>query len=652
MHRPPDIDAVIGSACGDDPVAAGTARRLLARLAAASRPGPLPDRAARALVAAGLLRRAGDGAYSFTDERARACLAEMWRTRGPAALTAFPLATDLASGWAVAQGPAPTTGNAVEFLIDNEAAWGRLAEDVRAARSSVRAMLFMLDVPHVRVAFGRDPMGNPGPAEAVRLEDELLGAARRGADVRLVLNHVTPPVSPANTSWPLERYFRENDPDGLVGLRRLATPQTLPIHGKVVVVDGRVAYLVGSVFAQEYFDGRRHAVDEPRRGHLRWRSSVRAPVHDVSLRVEGPAVADLDATVRLHWDAARPSRATPSAASYAPPRPAVPPPPSPPPGRTELQVTRTLHGARRYPGLPAGETGIYESYLRALESAEDFVYLENQYLTCPELVDALVRAMRRAPALQLVLLTNLRPDVPYYTGWQRRALERLLAGLGEHRTRAGVYTLWSHERAPGVERTRLIRTHVHSKVAIVDDAWFTVGSANLDSLSLSHGQHELHRPMPVRLARLLRGASGGDPWQARATEVNVSCRDGEAAARLRRDLWAEHLGLPSPDDPRLTAPRASAGNGAGDGEGAGNGGGGGWLALWRERAALKLAGLRAPDPEVTEPRVLPYPHRDGRLPDGSHREHAHLRALGIDPEPIDVLTRFRSFSFRQGAWKP
>jgi phosphatidylserine/phosphatidylglycerophosphate/cardiolipin synthase-like enzyme len=635
-----DLDARIDEACGDDPVAAGTARRRLGWLAARP-PGPYrprawdprlwtprrqrlaPDRALLdAMTARGLLHRARRG-HEFADRAVRDRLAVLWR-RGPGALTMLPARTRLDAGRAAGQGPRPTHGNKVEFLVDNEAAWGRLADEVAGARSSVRGLLFMLDVPHVRMAFARDPARDGGPTGGVRLEERLLAAADRGVAVHLVLNHVTPSLSPANTTHPVERFFRTRDPGRRVRLRRLRTPQTLPVHGKVYVIDDRVAYLVGSVFAQEYFDGREHLIDDPRRGHLRWRSSVRAPVHDVSVRIEGPAVADLDRTVRLHWDHCRPVPGDEMP-------PFRPPAAAGAPGAVTLQVTRTLHGAGRYAGLPAGETGIHESYLRALATARRFVYLENQYLTCTELVDALVDALKRTPGLQLIALINIRPDVPHYAGWQRGAVERLLTGLGDDRDRAGVFTLWSHEKGPG--RTRILRDHVHSKVAIIDDEWLTVGSANLDGVSLTCGEHELHRPPLIRLARLFGGASGGDPWQARATEVNVA-HVGEEAGRLRRELWAEHLGYPGPDDPALAEPP-----------------GVGWLELWRRRAELKLAGLRGPDPMVRDPRILPYPHTGGVPEPGCHKPAAYLRALGVDPGRLEVHARFRSFSFRTGRWR-
>ena len=43
-----------------------------------------------------------------------------------------------------------------------------------------------------------------------------------------------------------------------------------------------------------------------------------------------------------------------------------------------------------YRGLPRGEFSILESYVRALRSAQRFVYLESQFLWSPELVAILV----------------------------------------------------------------------------------------------------------------------------------------------------------------------------------------------------------------------------------------------------------------------
>ena len=62
--------------------------------------------------------------------------------------------------------------------------------------------------------------------------------------------------------------------------------------------------------------------------------------------------------------------------------------------------------------------------------------------------------------------------------------------------------------------------YVHAKIAIVDDEWLTLGSANLNEHSLFND-----------------------------TEMNVVTHDPELAARHALRLWAEHLELPVERDP-------------------------------------------------------------------------------------------------------
>ena len=60
--------------------------------------------------------------------------------------------------------------------------------------------------------------------------------------------------------------------------------------------------------------------------------------------------------------------------------------------------------------------------------------------------------------------------------------------------------------------------YVHAKVGIVDDAWLTIGSANLNEHSLFND-----------------------------TEMNVVCRDPEVVRGTRLRLWAAHLELDRAD---------------------------------------------------------------------------------------------------------
>jgi phosphatidylserine/phosphatidylglycerophosphate/cardiolipin synthase-like enzyme len=554
-----------------------------------------------------------------------------------------------AEGWFITQGTepfvAPTAGNGIEYLVDNEEAWRRMALAVRAATTSINILLFYLDIKLSFMSF--DPPTPPigKPTTGLRLEEELLAANRdRKVAVRLAVNDFQLMPYPFDTAGKVQEYF-EDASEHSVEVRLFSTPVRVPIHAKLIVIDNREAFLIGSPFLQEYYDGSRHSVKDARRGELSWSSAIRVPVHEVSARVTGPAVGGLNETFRAHWEAIRPSG--------APELPLAPPPPSDANQNTAMQVARTLHGKGRFATVPHGETGILEGYLRAIRKAEEFIYLENQYVTCDEIADAIAIAMKRNTRLQVIMVINNKVDIPFYgnlfdlpfmtDGWQTDTIRRLLSSLGSTgRQRFELFTLWSHE--PGGQdqpKARLIRNYVHTKAAVIDDKWATVGSANLDGVSLLTSEHAL----------MLDWASPGDPREQRASEANVLLYNGVAGQpvsaapeALRRRLWAEHLGFqnssggPNADDPSLVLTPGKD-----------------WVNFWRAISQERLASVKEtqanPMTLVHKARVLPFPHTDEKVPRRLNNTEVYLKSLGVDPAKLDVEEKFPSFSFENGAWK-
>ena len=144
-------------------------------------------------------------------------------------------------------------------------------------------------------------------------------------------------------------------------------PREHPIHchhEKIVIVDGRVAF-VGGIDITDQAGDRYDSSEHPSRRRLGW--------HDVSRACEGPAVADVDAHFAMRWAEVTGERMTP-------------PRRRPTAGPSTVQVVRTV-AEDMYDAVPHGEFRILESYVRALRSARSFVYLENQFLWSPEIVD-------------------------------------------------------------------------------------------------------------------------------------------------------------------------------------------------------------------------------------------------------------------------
>ena len=185
-------------------------------------------------------------------------------------------------------------------------------------------------------------------------------------------------------------------------------------------------------------------------------------------------------------------------------------PPPAPSGPHTVQIVRTIP-EKVYKAAPRGDFRILESYVRAFRSAQRLIYLENQFLWSPEIAVALRDKLDRppTPGFRMLLVLPAKPN----SGMDDT--RGMLAELIEADDGAGrllactIYARHGKLSDP---------VYVHAKVGIVDDAWLTIGSANLNEHSLFND-----------------------------TEMNVVCHDGEVARATRLRLWAEHLELKEND---------------------------------------------------------------------------------------------------------
>lgn len=148
--------------------------------------------------------------------------------------------------------------------------------------------------------------------------------------------------------------------------------------------------------------------------------------HDIHARIAGPAVADVfqsyyeryahEQEHRLPWD----GPAAPNTCPCVTPKPgdtnairlALPIPPA---GDDIVQIARTVYrpsaanAADAFWFAPDGEASVHDSVLRAIHSAREYIYIEDQFMAPPdsgdtgdEIVEALVAAAERCKALIMV----------------------------------------------------------------------------------------------------------------------------------------------------------------------------------------------------------------------------------------------------------
>jgi phosphatidylserine/phosphatidylglycerophosphate/cardiolipin synthase-like enzyme len=387
-----------------------------------------------------------------------------------------------AGGWAAGE-PPPRPGNALDILVDGAEALPVIAEELRGARSHVH-----LTGWHFTPDFALTRDGEP-----LVLRNLLAELAER-IDVR-VLVWAGAPLPLFRPSRGDVRKMREQ----LVEHTRIVCAldaKERPMHchhEKTIVIDDRVAFVGGIDLTSESgdrYDTNRH----PSRANVGW--------HDACARIEGPAVVDVADNFRMRWHevtAETLARARPSAAA----------------GDLEVQIVRTIP-ERVYKAAPTGEFSILESYIRALQAAERFIYVENQFLWSPEIEAVLVDKLSNPPRpdFRLVLLL---PSKPNSGADDTRGMLGKLIEVDADAGRLLACTLY----APSGNLADPI--YIHAKIAIIDDNWLTLGSANLNEHSLFND-----------------------------TEMNVVCHDPGLAQQTRLRLWAEHRELPLeqvPNDP-------------------------------------------------------------------------------------------------------
>ena len=240
-------------------------------------------------------------------------------------------------------------------------------------------------------------------------------------------------------------------------------------HQKIVVIDNSVAFCGGLDLTVRRWDTGAHRVDEPRRRDPRGRAY--RPFHDVQAMVEGEAARALGSLARERWR------------------------------RACGQEVATVEGGDRWPdhvepdfrdvtvGIarsePAygghGEVREVEAlFVRSIGQAEGAIYVENQFMSCASVAQALSERLKAQPQLELLLVGPARHD-----SW-----------LEAHSMRSGRIRFMGAFEAAGVaDRVRLVHPQtsdgdaradvmVHSKVMAIDDRYLRIGSANLNNRSM------------------------------------------------------------------------------------------------------------------------------------------------------------------------
>ncbi|MDD5628632.1 MAG: phospholipase D-like domain-containing protein [Elusimicrobia bacterium] len=353
-------------------------------------------------------------------------------------------------------------GNRLELLGGGEA-FRSMGAAIDSARRCVHLETYIFSSDAAGREFGRRLMEKARQGVSVRLIFDSVGSLDLdpafldrlvGAGVRVLEYH---PLAPWRARWAWSR--RD--------------------HRKILVVDGRAAFAGGMNISQDQVP-----LEE---GGAGW--------NDLHLRVEGPAVHELDRLFRAVWfketkewfplDEAGPER----------------------PGDCWVWVAANQEFLHRHL--------IRRAYLNALRAAREEVCIANAYfLPDHGMRRALAAAARRGVSVRI--LVPGRSDHPSVWKAGRRSYDFLL--------RSGVRLFeWG-------------RSILHAKTAVVDGVWCTAGSYNMDHRSLRHNLEVNLHVLDPGLAGQMKRKFEADLASARELRL-AEWRARPWSEKLREEFW-------------------------------------------------------------------------------------------------------------------
>jgi cardiolipin synthase len=311
-------------------------------------------------------------------------------------------------------------GNKVVLLEDGTATFRALLTAIRDARDNINMETYTIE---------DDEVGN-------RFADALIEKQAQGVQVNLIYDGV------GSINAPKEFFERLTDSGINVLQYNPINPLTAKKgwdvnqrdHRKLLIVDGQSAFL-GGINISSVYSG----------GSFSQRSSAglekKAPWRDTHMQVNGPVVGEFQKLFLATWEKQKGETVAPR--QYFP--------------QLSNQGKEVVRAIGSSPDEPYSL--IYATLISAIGSAETSVHLTNAYFVPdPQLLAALKGAAQRRVDVTIILPSYTDNWLVFHAG---RSYYKELLGAG----------VKIYERRDAL---------LHSKTAIIDGVWSTIGSTNLD----------------------------------------------------------------------------------------------------------------------------------------------------------------------------
>jgi cardiolipin synthase len=368
------------------------------------------------------------------------------------------------------------SGNRVALLADGPNTYRAMLEAIREARQYVHMESYIFDDDEAGRTFADAFIAKRRQGVAVALMVDAVGTLgtprtlfdrMRDAGVQVVFFN---PVNPAKA----RAGWAPNNRD----------------HRKLLVVDGKVGFLGGinisGVYESSSSGGSSASLLRSGKREGQHPDPKEVPWRDTQIRVEGPAVADIERVMQSGWEE-----------QHGPPLdPREFFPRAKPQGDTIMRIIANRPGDR-------DGYNLYLTLMSAIQSAQRSIHITMAYFVPdPAFLQALTDAARRNVDVVIVLPGFTDSSLVFHAGRSHYA-DLLEAGVKLYERRDAL---------------------LHAKTAVIDGVWSTVGSSNMDWRSFA---------LNYELNAVILGREFGDQMEA------LFADDVARSTRIDEQTWSD-----------------------------------------------------------------------------------------------------------------
>lgn len=342
-----------------------------------------------------------------------------------------------------------TKGNKVTLLLNGPATYTAMFKAIQNAKESINLEFFSID---------DNEMGH-------RLADLLLAKQSEGVRVNLMYDSAGSFHAPA-------AFFERMREGGIKVLEYnplnpfKARGSWRPLrrdHRKVLIVDGKVVITGGMNFTQDYSTSPFSGEEDRKKARMPWR--------DTDVQIEGPVIAEFQRLFLDTWKRQKGPELPEN--DYFP--------------RLNHRGKALVCLLGSFPGPT--ERVMYTMYVSAVNSAEKSIHLTHTFfLPDEQMLNVLINAAARNVDVKVVLPAFSDNPAIYYA--ERYYYSTLLKS--------------------GIQLYELHNAILHSKTAVIDGVWSTIGSTNVDYWSFFYNDEDNAVILNRQFAFKMEDAFAGD----------------------------------------------------------------------------------------------------------------------------------------------